>query len=344
MSQMRFFFVDKRDERLEKLGYKLGILQALIPWEIFRKRLERLYKDSPRGGRPPYDCVMMLKILILQSLYNLSDDQTEYQITDSLSFQKFLEIAPEDSVPDAKTIWVFRERLKKEGIYDSLFREFNKYLEKQGYKARGGQMIDATFQEVPAQHNTKEENEKIKETGTAPEEWSEPKKAQKDIDARWTKKRDQRYFGYKNHVNVDRRHKFIRDYRVTPANVHDSRCLGELLDENAPDKGVWADSAYSGEALEAEVRAKGLISHICEKGYRGRPLTPEQKESNREKSRVRSRVEHVFGQMSKLSHESRKIYTKGRWRAEVKISLKNLTYNLWRFVTLHRNAGKLRTC
>ena len=98
MSQMRFFFVDKRDERLEKLGYKLGILQTLIPWEIFRKRLERLYKDSPKGGRPPYDCVMMLKILILQSLYNLSDDETEYQVTDRLSFQKFLGIGPEDPV------------------------------------------------------------------------------------------------------------------------------------------------------------------------------------------------------------------------------------------------------
>ena len=108
-------------------------------------------------------------------------------------------------------------------------------------------MIDATFQKVPAQHNTREENEKIRKTETAPEEWSEAKKAQKDIDARWTKKRDRRYFGYKNHVNVDRRHKFIRDYRVTPANVHDSRCLDDLLDETVPDKGVWADSAYSGE-------------------------------------------------------------------------------------------------
>lgn len=225
-----------------------------------------------------------------------------------------------------------------------MFREFNKYLEKQGYKARGGQMIDATFQEVPAQHNTREENEKIRKTETAPEEWSEAKKAQKDIDARWTKKRDRRYFGYKNHVNVDRRHKFIRDYRVTPANVHDSRCLDDLLDETVPDKGVWADSAYSGEGLEAEVRCKGLIPHICEKGYRGRPLTPAQKESNREKSRVRSRVEHVFGQMSKLSHESRKIYTKGRYRAEVKISLRNLAYNLWRFVTVHRTGRKLCTC
>ena len=98
MSQMRFFFVDKRDDRLEKLGYKLTILQTLIPWEIFRKKLECLYKNSPKGGRPPYDCVMMLKILILQSLYNLSDDETEYQVTDRLSFQKFLGIGPEDPV------------------------------------------------------------------------------------------------------------------------------------------------------------------------------------------------------------------------------------------------------
>ena len=90
MSQLHFFFVDKRDDRLEKLGCRLNILQSLIPWEIFRKKLERLYKVSPNGGRPPYDCVMMLKILVLQSLYNLSDDEMEYQVTDRLSFQKFL--------------------------------------------------------------------------------------------------------------------------------------------------------------------------------------------------------------------------------------------------------------
>ncbi len=344
MSQLHFFFVDKRDDRLEKLGCRLNILQSLIPWEIFRKKLERLYKVSSNGGRPPYDCVMMLKILVLQSLYNLSDDEMEYQVTDRLSFQKFLGIEPEDSVPDAKTIWVFRERLKKEGIYDSLFREFNKHLEKQGYKARGGQMIDATFQEVPTQRNTREENEKIKKTGTAPEEWSESKKAQKDTDARWTKKRNRSYFGYKNHVNVDRKHKFIRAYRVTPANVHDSRCFCELLDETAQDKGVWADSAYASESLETDVRSKGLIPHICEKGHRGHPLTSRQKERNRAKSRIRCRVEHVFGLMIKLARESRRIFTKGRIRAEVKISLKNLTYNMCRYVTLCRNTGKLRTC
>ncbi|MBE6426494.1 MAG: transposase [Planctomycetaceae bacterium] len=121
-------------------------------------------------------------------------------------------------------------------------------------------------------------------------------------------------FGCKNHVNVDRTHKFIRDCRVTPASVHDSRCFEELLDENAADKGVWADSAYSGAALNEAVRAKGLVPHISEKGYRNRPLTPKQKEQNRCKSRVRSRVEHVFGIMSKLAQESRNIRSPERNR------------------------------
>ena len=126
-------------------------------------------------------------------------------------------------------------------------------------------MIDATFQEVPRQRGTREENEKIQKTETVPADQSKAQMAQKDTDARWTKKRERRYFGYKNHVNVDSKHKFIRDYRVTPANVHDSRCFEELLDENAADKGVWADSAYSGTALNEAVRAKGLEPHICEK-------------------------------------------------------------------------------
>lgn len=343
MSQLRLFIEDKRDDRLEKIGSKLDRLQALIPWEIFRKRLDWMYKNSSQGGRPPYDSVMMFKILILQSLYNLADDETEYQIADRLSFQKFLGIQAEDNVPDAKTIWLFRERVKKEGIYNFLFRQFNQYLEKQGLKAKGGQMIDATFQEVPVQHNTHEENEQIKETEEAPETWSEPKKVQKDTEARWTKKRNRRYFGYKNHINVDREHKFIREYLVTPANVHDSQCFHELLDEKVEDKGVWADSAYSGEALEAGVRAKGLEPYICEKGYRNHPLTEEQKESNRWKSKTRCRVEHVFGVMSKLARESRKIYTKGQLRATVKICLKNLAYNLCRYVILERPRGQLRT-
>ena len=201
-------------------------------------------------------------------------------------------------------------------------------------------MIDATFQEVPRQRGTREENEKIQKTETVPADQSKAQMAQKDTDARWTKKRERRYFGYKNHVNVDRKHKFIRDYRVTPANVHNSRCFEELLDENAADKGFWADSVYSGAALNEAVRAKGLEPHICEKGYRNRPLTPKQKSRNRRKSRVRSRVEHVFGLMSKLAHESRKIFTKGHRRAEVKLSLKNLTYNLYRFASLRQTTGK----
>jgi len=146
-------------------------------------------------------------------------------------------------------------------------------------------------------------------------------------------------FGYKKHVNVDRTHKFIRDCRVTPANVHNSRCFEEFLDADVKEKGVWADSAYSGIALNEAVRAKGLVPRICEKGYHNRPLPPKQKERNRGKSRVRSRVEHAFGIMGKLVHESRKIFTKGLRRAEVRISLKNLTYNLYRFAARWRNAG-----
>ena len=345
------FQLDLRDERLNRIGNKLELMAKLIPWESFRPRLEWMYKNSPKGGRPPYDPVMMLKILVLQGLYNISDEEMEYQIVDRISFQKFLGIEPDDRIPDARTIWVFRERVKNEGVYNFFFREFNEYLAKNGYKAMGGQMVDATFQQVPTQHNTPDENREIKETGEAPKTWTAKKKAHKDVDARWTKKRNRSYFGYKNHVNVDRAHKFIRDFRVTPANVHDSQRFEEMLDSKASDRGVWADSAYVSEEHLAKLREMGLEPHLCEKGYREHPLTDEQKQSNREKSRVRSRVEHVFGQISQTCRGRRTLFTIGLLRAEVKICFQNLAYNMFRLAILSHSKpkprpsmGKLRTC
>ncbi|MDO4585599.1 MAG: IS5 family transposase [Planctomycetia bacterium] len=249
----------------------------------------------------------------------------------------------ERQVPDARTIWAFRERLKQEGIHDFLFRQFNKHLEKSRFRANGGQIVDATFQEVPVQHNTPEEKQKIQETGEAPEEWTARKKAHKDVDARWTKKRNCLHYGYKNHINIDRRHKFIREYCVTSAQVHDSQCFTEMLNNRATSRKVWADSAYMSAANILEVEKKKLVPLINEKGHRGHTLTDAKKQENRQKSRIRCRVEHVFGLMNKVALGSRKIYTVGLVRAKVKVCFKNLAYNILRLTILMRPTGKLRT-
>jgi len=132
---------------LSKAGDPLEKLEAVVPWDVFRKPLARALKrsDGSKGGRPAFDTVMMFKVLVLQALYNLSDDQAEFVINDRLSFMRFLGLGLGDKAPDAKTIWLFREHLTQARAIDNLFAWFDKHLNKAGYLAMGGQIVDATL-------------------------------------------------------------------------------------------------------------------------------------------------------------------------------------------------------
>jgi IS5 family transposase len=218
---------------------------------------------------------------------------------------RFLDLELEDPVPDATTIWLFREALAQAGLIDKLFERFGQHLEAEGYIARGGQIIDATIVSVPKQRNTKEENEAIK-AGKTPEGWEQQpaKNAQKDKDARWTKKNDASFYGYKNHLGVDKAHKLIRKWDATDASVHDSQKLDDVLDLSNTGKGVWADSAYRSVQIEAGLKARGLQSRIHRRAARDRPLSERQKSANTTRSKVRARVEHVFGQQQSHRHRA----------------------------------------
>jgi IS5 family transposase len=331
----------RRLRKLDALGDPLVGLHVLIDWELFRTELETVHQKERKSsaGRKPIDVVLMFKIVVLQRLYNLSDDQAEYQIRDRASFQRFLGLHVEDGAPDAKTLWFFKERLKEHKLTEKLFALFEAHLAECGFAARGGQMVDAVFVEVPRQRNTHEENETIK-AGKTPEAWLEHphKLAQKDVDARWTSKRHQRYYGYKNHVNADPKHKLIRSYTVTDASVHDSQALDAILNATPTDPQVFADSAYRSQERETALKAAGLESRIVERAYRNRPLTEEQNTCNREKSSIRCRVEHVFGFMH-TSMSGTGIRCIGMLRANVAIGLANLTYNISRYVQLQRIAS-----
>ena len=286
-------------------------------------------------------------MLVLQQLHNLSDERIEYQIRDRLSFMRFLGLQLEDRVPDAKTVWLFRERLKELKLVDVLFARFHEQLAAQGYVARAGQLIDATFVEVPRQRNSREENAKIK-AGETPADWEEPSAKpmlrQKDVDARWTKKNEAKHYGYKNHINADEAHswsvdhKLVQSFSVTNASVHDSQVFEALLDQTAQDDGkkraTYADSAYCSKLQEEKLAAKNITSQICEKGARGHPLTEEQKASNKTKSKVRARVEHVFGAQAQMGGHI--VRTIGLLRAQVKIGMMNLVYNMVRLGQLLR--------
>jgi len=335
MKQKGFFDENNRLKELSELGDPLEKLNKYIQWENFKGILKRTFKKEAKGpgGRPPYDYVMMFKILILQKMYNMADDKTEYQINDRLSFQRFLGLQLCDTVPDAKTIWHFREELNNAKILDTVFYRFVEQLEQKGIITHSGSIVDATFVDVPRQRNTKNENDEIKE-GKTPKEWEKKKnrnkKAQKDVNARWVTKNKERHYGYKNHVNVDKKSKIITKYRVTSAEVHDSQELKNLINRKK-DRRLYGDSAYTGEEVQKCIPQK-ILNRIHEKGYRNRPLTKTQKRENKAKSKIRARVEHVFGAMR--HYGGLFIRSIGIRRAEIQIGLLNLTYNLRRFVYL----------
>lgn len=331
-----FFDQDIRLTKLSQLGDPLEKLNEGVDFEMFRLILETSFEKvaKGKGGRRPFDYVMMFKILILQRYYNLSDDQVEFQINDRMSFMRFLNLSIADVIPDSKTVWYFRQQIVDLEIVDIIFNLFLKELQKLGLIVNEGKIIDASFVEVPKQRNTKEENHQIK-NGQTPKSFDENtnKKEQKDTDARWTKKNNVNYFGYKNHIKIDAKSKIITKYEVTSASVHDSQVIENLLDEKDKGEHFYADSAYTGEKQEIIIAKKEMINCVHEKGYRANPLTEKQKSSNTEKSRIRARVEHIFGFMENSMNQ---MYLQciGFKRINTNIGLMNLTYNMFRKIQL----------
>ncbi|WP_241086409.1 IS5 family transposase [Candidatus Vondammii sp. HM_W22] len=251
----------------------------------------------------------MFKMLVLQHLFNLSGDQTKFHIRYPYSFCRFLGLSQEGKVPDAKTVWVYRERLKERGLVDKLFSALLIQIDAAGFSARKGQIVDAAIVPVPRQRNTREENRQIK-AGDSPEAWGDNKRRQKDVEAHWTKKHGKTHYGYKSHISVDRKHKVIRKYVITSAEAHDSPVFEELLDENNSNGSIWAGSAYR--------------SHIHRKSTHKRLLNKREQEASRKRSRVRARVEYVLAQQA-----NRLVRSIGQVRAGVKMGMMNLVYNIW---------------
>ena len=337
MSKSRGLFDEQL--RLEKLSKKQDPLEKLnshIDFEYFRKPLEKsLVKDidNSKGGRPAYDVVLMFKILILQRYYNVSDDAMEYAILDRLSFMRFLGLGINDPVPDAKTIWLFRDTLTKLKLIEQLFTTLDKQLDKDGIIVHKGKIVDASIVQVPKQRNSREDIDQLKE-GTMPENWEENKIRQKDTDAQWTRKHFQNYFGYKNHIKIDSKTKLITAFQVTPANIPDNYIADSLLDKRE-DGGqpLYGDSAYSSKHLEECYKKKNIISKVIRQGYRYKTLTQSEKKANKKNSRIRGRIEHVFGFMTN-SMNGMLLKYRSLTRNRIGIGLMNLTYNLFRLVQL----------
>jgi IS5 family transposase len=295
-----FFDVDERLMELSAKGDDLERLNALVDFELFRPALEAAVPRGERskGGRPPFDHVLMFKVLILQAMHSLSDERCEYLIKDRLSFMRFLGLGLADTVPDANTI-AQKKAIKEGRIPDEWKDKPAKIAQK----------------DSDARWTVKYSKAKLREDGSLP-----------PIDLAIPA------FGYKNHISIDRGFGLIRKWTTTDAAAHDGARLEEVLDRTNTASDVWADTAYRSAKNEAMLSRRGFVSRIHRKKPQGRPMPERIRIANAQKSKVRSAVEHVFacqkGPMALV------VRTIGIARAKVKIGLANLAYNMRRFVWL----------
>jgi len=340
MEQPSFFGLREHLEKLSEDGDPLEVLDATVDFEYFRGwLLEGLgYGDGRKGGRPPFDPVSMFKALILQAQYNLSDARMEFMIRDRLSWMRFLGFDLGAPTPDENTIRLFRNKLTESGALKRVMKAFDWQLQKKGYIPMSGQMKAA-----------------IKEGKSAKDIWTdEPNKAaQKDVDARWTLKvgGKVRYrpdgtplpmiatptFGYKSHISIDQRYGFIRECAVTSAAHADGRMLSHLVNKENTSSEVWADTAYRSQRNEKWLAKNMLTSRIHRRKPHGKPMSETTSRANARKSAVRAKVEHVFG------HQKNRyglfIRTIGLARAEAKLILANIAFNMDRLIFHERRAA-----
>ena len=355
--QPGFWDVEERLRELSAQGDPLEKLAATVDFEMFRPDLAAALgpRDRAKGGRPPFDVVLKFRMLVLQALHGLSLEQTEYLVSDRLSWMRFCGLGPGDAVPDANTLWDFREALVAAGALDALFARLDRAITEAGYLPMSGQIVDATLVVSPRQRNTDAEKAAIKAGKTSDEIWPEmPAKArQKDTDARWTVKFAKGrpaadgtprpdiaipVFGYKSHISIDRRHGVIRCQKLTDAAAHDGARLREgLIDPNNTASEVWADSAYRSAENERFLARLGKVSRIHQRKPKGRPMPKQTAKANAAKSAVRSRVEHPFAQQK--GPMGLVIRTIGLARARATVTLANMAYNMKRWCWLDRRSA-----
>lgn len=313
------FAHEAHHQKLDELGDPLQEIERHVDFATLAARVDESVPrpDRTKGGRPPYPTETMVRILVLKRLYNLSDEQMEYQLLDRMSYKCFCGLDDALRVPDRTTIWHFENRVGRQAGAQALFGEMAEQLARKGFIARGGQIIDATLVKAPVQRNSRQENEQVRQ-GNVPEDWNDAKRRQKDVDASWTKKNGKTHFGYKLSVNVDGRYKHAKG----------------LLDERNTARVVYADKAYSSQALRAELKDRGLRDGILKRAGKSKALTQRDEQRNRRLSRMRCRVEHVFAGIEQMG--GKMVRTIGRTRAGFAMTMMALCYNIKRLVCLQR--------
>lgn len=333
MIKTSLFADQEREAKLNKLGDALRVMEQHVDFTALAAEIDRAAPrpSRERGGRPPFPTELMVRVLLIQQLYNLSDEQMEFQLLDRLSFQRFVGLRASSQIPDRTTIWTFKERLIQANAIESIFEATDKQLSKHGYIARGGQMIDASIVQAPKQSLSKEEKALVAE-GAMPSTWKPAKRRQKDTDARWTKKHGKSYYGYKVSANADKRYKLVRKIKVSTASEHDTRHFEDVLDPNNTSRDILADKGYVDGEREERLTKQGWRMHIQRKGTKDNPISEAQERRNRRIAKTRARVEHVFAGLAQLG--GKVVRSIGLPRATLQLNWKVAAYNLQRLVYL----------
>lgn len=294
------FAAESRAPKIDSLVDPLVRISEAVEFAALATEIDRF---APRGasakcGRPPFPTETVVRILVLKRLHNLSDERVEFQLPNRSSFQRFCCLTMAATIPDLTTVWNFENRIGA-SCAAALFEELNPQLLRQGYLARGCQIIDATLVPAPKQHVTREERALIDEKAT-PADWEPAKRRQKDTDATWTRKHGKSYFGYKLSVNADRRYKLIRKIATDTASVHDGQHFEAVFDRTNTSADVYADRGYPSQPRESDLTAKGYRSQIQRKRTAKRKLSECQQRRNHRIAKVRARVEDVFAMIAQM--------------------------------------------
>ena len=296
-------------------------INEVVNWTLLLQPIEERLSSQKASaspvGRKPHDLLVIVKCMLLQKMYGLSDPRLEEEIADRRSFQLFLGLTSGDSIPDETAICRYRKLFAELKIDTMIFENFNKQLGREGLIVGKGTIVDATLKEAQATPGSG-----------------------RDTDASFTKRGSRTIYGYKGHIGVDVKTNVIHSVQFTPANVHDSEKFEELL--LSTEQVVYADKGYAKKKRTEQLQKKGIRCGILEKGYRNTPLTKAQKRRNKKLSAIRNRVEQPFAFFKQVLHYSRcRYYDLARNRLEFVLSA--VVYNIRRMLSLNmKNTGVQR--
>lgn len=291
----------------------LDEIDKIIDWAALAAVLGKIYSSDE--GRPSYPVLTLVKLLLLQQWYCLSDPGLEEAVDDRLSFRRFAGLPLDEGVPDHSTIWRFRQELQRQGLSEAVFAEINRQLDARGLIVRKGTLIDAT----------------IVRAAVKPPSMADGTVSARDPEAGWTKKNDKSHFGYKAHVGIDQESGLIRDAILTGADLHDSVVGPSLV--QGDEAAVYADKAYDSRAFREALAAAGIEDRIMHRARRNTPLKDWQTWFNKAVSPIRAAVERGFATMKRY-YGYRRVRYIGLARNRCHLNLMCAAINLRRALAL----------